>query len=155
MSWSYDLAESLYNAFNECDVLPVCAVIWPGCTPPYDIQHGNCPSTLWITFEEGAVSDRRDVSGCVPPRNVVTLKVWIKQCVPQYDSAGTLPPADEIHAQARDQASLRNRLQTVFTNWASAQTQSACPSWTYTPGMWVCASAGECSVRTLTFVFQR
>lgn len=155
-SWSYDLTLSLYEALNGCDLLPSCALIWPGCTPPLDKQLGDCESTLWVTFTEALIAPRPYGDGCVEPQQAVSITLWVRQCNPTYDTAGTLPPVKQIFEQVAAQAEYRNQIMGVVARWAAAQSDG-CPGWGYTGGQWVCATtdSGLCSTRQLTITLTR
>ena len=151
-TWSYMLAEELLAAFESCGLLPECARVWPGCRPP-DATIETCPNSVWVTFTEGADGP---VSCETGPAQTARLTVWMRECTPGYDDAGTLPDHMETVDRYRQQAELRTDLLHVAVTWVTQQTLVTCYAWTGTVGAWTCEDPRSgCTHRTLTINLRR
>ena len=161
MSWSYDIAKSVYDALDGCGLLPECTYIWPGCEPPHEAWKTECDTPLWITFTEG-VADDRGADTCPSSRTLsVQVKLWIKQCQPKYDEMGSLQlTREELMDQANAQADVRTRILDTLLAWSKLLCDGNCwdGCWDRQKfGQWECSgNTGEqCVLRTFTIEFYK
>lgn len=155
MAWSYDVTKQVYDALMGCGLLPECSYIWPGCEPPVDAWKTQCDTPLWVTFTEGIVGDRG--VQCEEHVRSVAVTLWIKQCEPEYDGNGTIPPATELMAQAESQAQFRTDILDTLLRWSKQACEGICEHfWDRQKfGAWTCANGVDdhCVLRKLTIEF--